>query len=65
MRVKRYGYDEYLIWDLKELRQMGLSPQEARKLKRELDTMRRNELRRWRRIREHEVVGLEIDVLQG
>lgn len=65
MRVKRYGYDEYLIWDLKELRQMGLSPQEARKLKRELDTMRRNEMRRWRKIREHEVVGIEVDVLQG
>ena len=61
MRVKRYGYDEYLIWDLKELRQMGLSPQEARKLKRELDTMRRNEMRRWRKIREHEVVGIEVD----
>jgi len=63
MKVKRYGYDEYRIWDLKELRQMGLSPQEARKLKRELDTMRRNEMRRWRKIREHEVVGLELDVL--
>ena len=65
MKVKRYGYDEYLIWDLKELRQMGLSTQEARKLKRELDTMRRNEMRRWRKIREHEVVGIEVDVLHG
>lgn len=55
MKVETHGYDQYQIWTKGDLMALGLSPEEAERLSRELHNMLRREMRAWKRVREHEV----------
>lgn len=59
--MERVWKGQLPFFSLEKLQGLGLSEEEARKLRRELQRLDRYERRLWGRVRENEVTGIEIE----